>query len=115
MDLYLSTTTTLLVELRCAFYWNAAKVRRTFPSLLFAGRVAYDTKFDFLRSLDTACYSQIRFSPRYAGFGGCSVLDYDAERYIVWDGFEKERLPLSTITEDEFQDQIELMLSLIHI
>lgn len=109
MDLY--TTMPILIELRCTFYWNSAKIRRTLAPIVFAARVTLDTKVAFLHSIDTACLSQVRDSTRHSdSLGRASIVDYEVERYFVWGGFEAERrLSVSSVPEREIRSQLELV------
>ena len=97
------------MELRCTFYWNSARVRRSLPPIVFATRIALDSKVAFLHSIDTACLQQIRDSTRHIGLGRAPIIDYEAERYFVWGGFESDRLPVSSVPERELQNQLDLV------
>ncbi|KAK1763415.1 hypothetical protein QBC33DRAFT_598227 [Phialemonium atrogriseum] len=108
MDLY--TTMPMLVELRCTFYWNSARVRRTLSPLVFAARITLDTKVAFLHSIDAACLQQVRDSTRYVSvLGRAPIIDYEVERYFVWSGFHDDRLPISSVPEREFRNQLDLV------
>lgn len=107
----LSTTKTILVELKYAFYLKCASIRRTFPTLAFAAKVVVDSRVALLRSLDDICFKRIREATEYATYTYCpfSFVDYEVERYLVWEGMESARLSLSNLSDGDFRTQLEMM------
>jgi len=106
----LSTTRSVLVELRYAFYMVRAEIRKTFPTLAFAAKVNVDSRSDLLRSLDDICFQRIREATKYSmEEGGHVFTDYEADRYVVWKGLDDAKLPLSTLSDQDVKAQLELM------
>jgi hypothetical protein len=105
----LSTTRTVLVELKYAFYLKRADIRRSFPSLAFAARVIVDSRTALLRSLDDLCFERIREATKYSMESRYSFTDYEVDRYVVWNGLDDAKLPLSTLSDQEFKTQLEVM------
>jgi hypothetical protein len=108
----LTTTRTVLVELRYALYLVRANIRKTFPPLAFAAVVNVgDSRAAMLRSLDDACLERIREATRYTMPEGecCRFTDYEADRYVVWTGLDEAKLPLSTLSDADVERQLEMM------
>jgi hypothetical protein len=105
----LSTTRTVLVELRYALYLVRANIRKTFPSLAFAAKLSVDSRSALLRSLDDACFERIREATKYTIESRCCFTDYEADRYVVWTGLDDAKLPLSTLSDGDVKAQLELM------
>ncbi|KAJ9165481.1 hypothetical protein NKR19_g265 [Coniochaeta hoffmannii] len=112
----LTTTLTVLVELRYALYLVRTNTRKTFPPLAFAADLDVgDSRSAMLRSLDDACLARIREATRYVLEGAgdsCrppSFIDYEADRYVVWAGLDEAKLPLSTLSDGDVAAQLEVM------
>ncbi|KAB5517008.1 hypothetical protein GE09DRAFT_1262974 [Coniochaeta sp. 2T2.1] len=105
----LSTTRTVLVELRYALYLVRANIRKTFPYLAFAAELNVDSRTDLLRSLDDVCFRRIREATKYTIEGDFCLTDYKADRYVVWAGLDDAKLPLSTLSDREVVAQLEMM------
>lgn len=97
------------MDLRCTFYWNSSKMRRSLHPIVFAARVTLDSKVAFLHSIDTACLQQIRDSTRHIDLGRAPIIDYEVERYFMWRGFESDRLSVSSLPEREILNQMDLV------
>jgi hypothetical protein len=101
--------TTVLVDLHCTFCWDGGRQQRPFRSLPFAARLFLEDRTTFIRSLDEACKDRLKSSTRHTAYGRHEWINWEAERYLIWQGMEDGRLPLSSLADDELAAQWDLM------
>jgi hypothetical protein len=105
----LTTTATILIELKYTFYLAHANIRRTFPTVVFAGKVVVDDRISLLTSVDGACFKRIGEAIRSTDYSRCDLKNYEVERFLVWNGLEDGKLPLAGLSDRDFGTQWELV------
>ncbi|RKU47743.1 hypothetical protein DL546_003772 [Coniochaeta pulveracea] len=105
----LTTTATILIELKYTFYLKQANIRRTFPTVVFAARIVVDDHTSLLTSVDEACLKRIGEAVRFTDYSRCDLRNYEVERFLVWNGLEDGKLPLAGLSEVDFGTQWELV------
>ncbi|KAK5659464.1 hypothetical protein OQA88_665 [Cercophora sp. LCS_1] len=107
MDLYDSAT--FLINLQCKFCWKTGQTHKSIAPILFAANLPWETPRHFLRALNEACMKRIRSTMRFHAYGSHPFSNYESERYFVWRGFETSKLAISSLTQSEIRDQLDLM------
>lgn len=107
MDLYDSST--FLINLQCKFCWDDGHSRKSIPPILFAANLPCETPRLFLHFLNEACMKRIRSTLRFHAYGAHAFTNYESERYFVWQGFENAKLAITSLTQAEILDQLDLM------
>jgi hypothetical protein len=105
----LTTTATILIELKYTFYLAQANIRRTFPTIVFAAKIIVDDRTSLLTSVDEACFKRIGETIRFTDYSRCDLRNYEVERFLIWDGLEDGKLPLAGLSDRDFGTQWELV------
>lgn len=81
-----------------------------FPAVAFAADVVVaDTPELFLCSLDARCLDRIRAATRHTAFRFDRPVNYEVERWFVWDGLEDSKLAVRGLSAEELASQLRLM------
>ncbi|KAL2127559.1 hypothetical protein VTI74DRAFT_10551 [Chaetomium olivicolor] len=96
-------TTPLLIELHYTLYWSSGAHGQKFAPIAFAADLITENPELFLQSLDASCLERIDAATKYTMYKFDKPVNYEVERWFVWEGLEEGRLSIRGLTAGQLE------------